>query len=113
MPGRSSRRKGADFEREMVHRFAEVFGSDRVHRGMQFRDGSECADVVAPAFHIECKRGLRTNPRAALAQATEDSIGKGLWPIAVCKDDKEQPFVTLHLDDFLDLLREWWGTRSR
>ena len=113
MPGRSSRRKGHDFERLMVHRFAEVFGADRVHRGMQFRDGSECADVIAPALHIECKRGARTNPRAALAQATEDSLGKGLWPVAVCKDDQEESFVTMHLEDFLDLLREWWATRSR
>ncbi len=113
MPGSSSRRKGHQFERDMVHRFAEVFGADRVHRGFQFRDGHEVADVVAPAFHIECKRGLRTNPRAALAQATEDSLGKGLWPIAVCKDDKQQPFVTMHLEDFLDLLGEWWAGRAR
>ena len=73
----------------MVIRFAEVFGADRVRRGLQFRDGAECADVVAPALWIECKRGKRTNPRGALAQAKEASLGKGVWPLAVCKDDKE------------------------
>jgi hypothetical protein len=111
--GAASRRKGIVWEREVVHVLAQVFGEDKVHRGLQYRDGSECADVVVPAFHVECKRGIRTNPRAALAQATEDSAGKGLWPIAVCKDDKEEPFVVMPLDDFVDLLREWWATRTR
>lgn len=49
MSGAGSRRKGHDFERAMVLRFAEVFGADRVRRGLQYRDGDECADVVAPA----------------------------------------------------------------
>lgn len=96
----------------MVQRFAEVFGAERVHRGLQYRDGKECADVVTPALHVECKRGIRTNPRAALAQATQDCVGKGLWPVAVCKDDREEPFVTMHLEDFLELLGEWWKARG-
>ncbi len=112
MSGAGSRRKGHDFERAMVLRFAEVFGTDRVRRGLQYRDGDECADVVAPALWIECKRGKRTNPRAALAQAKEASLGKGVWPIAVCKDDQEDAVVTISLEDFLDLLREWWSTRG-
>jgi hypothetical protein len=112
MSGAGSRRKGHDFERAMVLRFAEVFGADRVRRGLQFRDGAECADVVAPALWIECKRGKRTNPRAALAQAKEASLGKGVWPVAVCKDDQEDAVVTIALEDFLDLLREWWSTRG-
>jgi len=112
MGGAASRRKGIAWEREVVHAFAKVFGEKKVRRGLQYRDGSECADVVVPAFHVECKRGARTNPRAALAQATADSVGKGLWPVAVCKDDKEEPFVVMPFDDFLDLLREWWAART-
>ena len=112
MSGAGSRRKGHDFERAMVLRFAEVFGADRVRRGLQFRDGAECPDVIAPALWIECKRGKRTNPRAALAQAKEASLSKGVWPVAVCKDDKEDAVVTISLEDFLDLLREWWSTRG-
>jgi len=112
MKGAGCRRKGADFERWLVHRFAEVFGESRVRRGLQFRSGSEVPDVEAPALWIEAKRGKRTNPRAALAQAKEASLGKGVWPIAVCKDDKEDAVVTISLEDFLDLLREWWSTRG-
>ena len=113
MSGAASRRKGIEWEREVVRRFAEVFGADRVRRGFQYRDGLEIPDVVAPVFAIECKRGKRTDPRAALRQAVESSVGKGLWPLAVCKDDKATAIVALHLDDFLELVREWWAVRSR
>ena len=111
MNGAGSRRKGHNFEREMVHRFAEVFGEDKVRRGLQYRDGSDCPDVVAPAFWVECKRGRKTNVKAALKQAQAASEGKGLWPVAVCRDDEEAATATLALDDFLDLLKEWWTTR--
>ena len=111
MSGRASRRKGHDFERAMARELREVFGDD-VRRGMQFRDGTDAADVVAPCFWIECKRGKRTSPVAALNQATEASNGKGLWPIAICKNDNEPATVTMSLEDFLDLVREWWSTRK-
>ncbi len=108
-----SRRKGARFERDLVHIFAEVFGPENVRRGLQFRDGAECADVIAPGIWIEAKVGKLTNPRAALRQASAASEGKGLWPVAVCKDDRDEPFVTMSLEDFLDLLREWWAVRKQ
>jgi len=109
--GRASRRKGHDFERATARDLREVFGDD-VRRGLQFRDGSEAPDVVAPCFWIECKRGKRTNPIAALKQANEASNSKGLWPIAICKNDNEPATVTMSFEDFLDLVREWWSTRK-
>ena len=110
--GKLSRTKGVTFEREMVHRFAEVFGEEKVRRGLQYRDGADAPDVVAPAFWVECKRGRKTNVKAALRQAQEASAGKGLWPIAVCRDDEDAATVTLALEDFLDLVKEWWTTRQ-
>jgi len=109
--GRSSRRKGHDYERAVARDLREVFGGD-VRRGLQFRDGADAPDVVAPCFWVECKRGKRTNPNAALRQATEASDGKGLWPVAVCKNDNEPATVTMSFEDFLDLVREWWSTRK-
>jgi hypothetical protein len=109
--GRGARRKGHDFERELVHVFRAVFGED-VRRGCQFRDGAEAADVVTPALWVEAKRGRRTNPRAALAQAVEACGERPLWPVAVCKDDKAPPFVAMRLDDFIELLGEWWQTKK-
>ena len=95
-----------------MHIFAEVFGADRVRRGFQYRDGAECADVIAPAMWIEAKVGKLTNPRAAIRQAVAAAAGKGLWPVAVSKDDRTEPLVTMRLDDFMDLLREWWAGRK-
>jgi hypothetical protein len=111
--GAGCRRKGHSFERAMVHRFAEVFGAENVRRGLQYREGSECPDVVVPGFWTECKRGRKTNIRAALAQAIEASEGKGLWPVAVCKDDHANATATMLLDDFLELLREMHELKTR
>jgi hypothetical protein len=111
--GLRSRRKGVAYEREVVRTFAEVFGAENVRRGFQFRDGAEAPDVQTPIFSIECKRGARTNPRAALAQVVKATEGKGFVPIAVCRDDREEPFVVMRLDDLTELARELWQARQR
>ena len=113
MSGAGSRRKGHDFERVLVQRFAQVFGAEQVRRGFQYRAGTDAPDVETPVFWLEAKRGQRTNPQGALAQAREASVGKGLWPLAVCKDDQEAATVTMDLEDFLELLNEWWAARSK
>jgi hypothetical protein len=110
--GAGCRRKGHDFEREVRNRLASIFGEEQVRRGLQYRDGADCPDVIAPGCWIECKRGRQTNPRAALRQAQCDSRGKGMWAIAVCKDDHEPPFAVISFDDLCDLLAEWHAMRS-
>jgi len=112
MSGLRSRRKGVEFERAVVRTFAEVFGADHVRRGFQYRSGSDAPDVQTPIFAVECKRGVRTNPRAALEQVVKASDGKGFVPLAVCKDDGQEPFVVLRLDDLLELTRELWSARK-
>ena len=71
----------------------------------------EVADLDMPCFWPEAKRQRQTNPRAALRQAAE-ACPPGRWPIAICKDDGEQAFVTMQLPDFLDLVSEWWEARQ-
>lgn len=112
MGGRHSRRKGADFERELVRIFREVMPNAAVRRGLQARSGDEVADVDLPCFWLEAKRHQRTNIKAALRQAME-TAPKGRWPIAVCKDDRQPAVVTMQLADFLELLAEWWEARTR
>jgi len=112
MNGASCRRKGHDFEREMARVLGEVFGPDNSRRGIQYRSGSEVPDVEVPAFWVECKRGRRTNIRAALKQASE-ACNAPKWLLAVCKDDSERAIAAMYLEDFIDLLREWWSTRQR
>ena len=113
MNGAACRRKGLDFERAIVRRLACIFGDGKVRRGLQYQDGADCADVICPGFWIECKRGRMTNPRAALRQAMADSAGKGMWPVAVTKDDGDRIHVTMLFDDFADFLAEWHALRSR
>jgi len=112
MGGAASRRKGHTWERAVAAKFREVMPGAEIKRGFQTRGGgAEEADVEMPYFHVECKVGKLPNPRAALAQAVRDRQ-PGKMPIAVVKDDRKPPFVVLHLDDFLDLIGEWWTAGS-
>jgi hypothetical protein len=98
-----SRRKGSRFERAVSHAVALIWPETK--RGLgQARSGGEVPDVNAPGLWIECKRAIRTNPRAALAQAIEASKLSGRTPIAVCRDNRERAFVVLRFEDFLRLL---------
>ncbi len=112
MTGARSRRKGAVWERELVRLFRDAMPGAAVRRGLQYRSGEEAPDVEVPCFFIEAKHHHRTNVRAAMRQAIAN-CPPGRWPIAVCKDDRQAPLVTMQLDDFLELLREWWAQRDR
>ena len=107
MGGAMSRRKGANFERQLVWQFRQVMPGAEVKRGLQSRSGQDVADVDCPVFWIEAKRGRKPNVRAALKQA-ESCAPKGRIPVAVIRDDREAAFVALSLGDFLELVREWW-----
>jgi hypothetical protein len=109
--GARSRRKGASYERDLVHRFREAMPGAEVRRGLQSRSGGEVADVEVPVFWVEAKRGKQPNIRAALRQA-QAAAPKGRIPIAVVRDDRAEATVTLTLDDFLEFVREWWEGRS-
>jgi hypothetical protein len=106
-------RKGAEFEREVQRRLAEVFGGAFVRRGVKSRARAAPADVVAPRLWIECKAQRRTNPRGALRQATGGADVEERWAVAVCKDDGKAPLVMMRFEDFVALLREWHGLRVR
>ena len=108
--GAYNRKKGADFERELVHRFRDVMPGAPVKRGLQCR-GAEMADVDMPVFWPEAKRMKRPNIRKAYEQATGD-CPKGKIPIAITRANREKALVTMSLDDFLDFIEEWWGSRE-
>ena len=102
LSGRGCRIKGHAFERAVAKIFREIYGEE-VRRGYQTRSGAEAPDVDGTPFWIECKRGKRTNPKAALRQALEAKDERP--PIAICKDDRQDIVVMLLLDDFLDILK--------
>jgi len=113
MGGKASRTKGHSYERYIAQRMREVMPSaaEQIKRGFQTRGGgAEEADVECPFFHVETKKGKKPNPRAALKQATEDATksGRGNVPVAIIGDDRQPAFVVMSLEDWLDLVKEWW-----
>ena len=109
MSGKRSRRKGANWEREVAGMFREIMPGEGVKRGFQYRDGEEAPDVMVPCFWVECKVGSRTNIKGALEQADGCCPPKnGKWPLAICKDDRKTPIASMYLEDFLELVGEWW-----
>lgn len=110
MGGRAARVKGAGWERDVAKMLAEVLG-DKVKRGLgQTRAGGEVPDVVAPPYWVEAKRMKRTSPKAALDQAVEamaeSKSPEFSVPVAICKDDRKSPTVTMFLEDWLELVRK-------
>lgn len=110
--GALSRRKGRRYEQELVHLFRDAMPDAEIRRGLQSRGGAEVPDVDCPVFWLESKRGKKPNVRAALQQATA-AAPKGRIPLAVIRDDRAEAFVALSLDDFLELVAEWWAGRQR
>ena len=108
--GRRSRRKGHDFEREMVRKFKESLPNCfAVQRMLQVRGGGGLPDVEIrlngdPLLHCECKHGKQPNIRKALEQATHDAH-KGAIPAAVTRADRDETLVTMSADDFTRLLK--------
>jgi Holliday junction resolvase len=113
--GARSRRKGAQAERDLAKRFAEAMPGESVKRGLgQARSAHEVADVDCPVFWIESKRQRRANVRAALeqAEAAVEAAESFKVPLAVIHDDREEPFVVMRLDAFLDIVRTWWPAKK-
>ena len=110
--GALSRRKGRRYEQELVHLFREAMPGAEVRRGLQSRGGEEVPDVDCPVFWMEAKRGKKPNVRAALRQA-EAAAPQGRIPLAVIRDDRQEAFVALSLEDFLEFVHEWWEGRNR
>lgn len=111
--GASQRRKGATWERDLATRWRTRFGF-ATKRGIgQMRDAAEVSDVDGlPGFWVEAKCGAMPNPRAALAQALAACGDRPLWCVAVVKDDRREPFVTMTLDDFEDVLGELYALKG-
>jgi hypothetical protein len=103
LSGNRSRRKGHNFERDTAKLLREIFPGAR--RGLQYQDGTTCPDVVLPGYsvHVECKRGKKPNPRAALAQAMRDSQPYNLRLVRV-RDDGEAAFWVCPDEDMFELL---------
>ncbi len=103
----NSRQKGASGERELAKKLREHGYETR--RGQQFSGANGDADVVGlPRIHIECKRVERLNLYDAMTQSKHDARD-GEMPVVMHRKNHCDWLVTMSLDDWIRLYREYQG----
>lgn len=103
----NSKRKGAAGERELAKVFSAAGYPSR--RTQQYCGNTgDAADVVGlPGIHVESKRVERLNIDDAMAQAKHDAFGSGKIPAVFHRRNNTRWKVTLDIDDFFKIYREW------
>lgn len=102
--GKMSREKGKRGERELAAELRK-YGYDS-RRGQQY-SGKGGDDVVGlPGIHIECKRVERLDLYAAMFQAIRDAKD-GEKPSVFHRKNNCRWLVTMELDDFIQIYREY------
>ena len=103
----NSRRKGKTGELEFA-RLCREQGYD-ARRGQQY-NGLEGEDVVGlPGIHAEVKRVEKLNLEAAMEQAIRDAGGK--IPIVAHRKNGRKWMITMPVDQFFEIYREWEAGR--
>ena len=105
--GASQVTKGKSWERQVARILEAAMPGCASRRDFQQQTDHGRADVTHPFLWVECKAQKRCNPRAALAQALE-TCPDHKHPIAICKDDRQPPYVMMRADDFLELMEALW-----
>ena len=102
----NSKQKGARFERALAGKLRE-HGYD-CRRGQQYSGANGDADVVGlPGLHIEAKHREKMQLYGWMAQAKRDSEGTGSLPAVFHKKNNAPILVTMELDDFMEIYREY------
>lgn len=102
----NSRAKGARFERTLASKLRE-YGYD-CRRGQQFCGANGDADVIGLShIHIEAKAQEQMRLYEWMSQAKRDSEGTGKLPAVFHKKNNCEILVTMRLDDWMNLYREF------
>ena len=105
----NSRAKGKRGELELSRALGEYGYGCR--RGQQYAGANGDADVVGlPGIHIECKRVERLDISGAVAQAKMDAR-PGELPAVFHRRNREGWLVTMPLEGWMELYREWQSGR--
>lgn len=103
--GKMSREKGKRFERALAAKLGE-YGYD-CHRGQQYCGANGDADVVGlPHIHIEAKHQEKMSLYDWMAQAKHDARD-GEIPAVFHKKNNADILVTMRLEDWMGIYREW------
>lgn len=111
----NSKQKGATFERKLASKFRD-YGYGEAHRTAQYCGNTgEASDVVGlPFLHIEAKHQEKMYLYDWMAQAISDAAasGKDVFPAVFHKKNRHDILVTMRLDDFMQIYREYEAGRS-
>ena len=105
----NSKAKGARFERQLASKFRE-YGYEARRTAQYCGNTGEASDVVGlPGIHIEAKHQETMRLYEWISQAKRDAEngGKGYLPAVFHKKNNADILVTMTLDDWMNLYREW------
>lgn len=105
----NSKQKGERFERTLASKFRE-YGYAARRTAQYCGNTGDASDVVGlPGIHIEAKHQERMQLYDWMAQAKRDveSGGGGNLPTVFHKKNNAPILVTMELDDWMNLYREW------
>lgn len=103
----NSKQKGARFERNLASRFRE-YGYEARRTAQYCGNTGDASDVVGlPGIHIEAKHQETMRLYEWISQAKRDSEGTGRLPAVFHKKNNCEILVTMTLDDWMNLYREW------
>lgn len=106
MPIRS-KDKGARFERKLASLFREQ-GYEARRTAQYCGNTGDASDVVGlPGIHIEAKHQETMRLYEWVSQAVRDAAGTGNLPAVFHKKNNAEILVTMRLDDWFNLYREW------
>lgn len=107
----NSKRKGKNGELEFS-RLCREQGYDCRRTAQYCGNTGEAADVTGlPGIHVEVKRVERMNVSEAMGQAIRDAR-PGEIPVVAHRRDRHPWLVTMRLEDWFELYREWEAGRE-
>lgn len=107
----NSKQKGARFERQLASKLRDL-GYEARRTAQYCGNTGDAADLVGlPGLHIEAKHQEQMRLYDWMAQAKRDAKGKRL-PAVFHKKNNAPILVTMEMDDFMEIYREWEAGRD-
>ena len=106
----NSKQKGARFERLLASKFREYGYSDSRRTAQYCGNTGDASDVVGlPHIHVEAKHQETMRLYEWIAQAKRDAEagGEGKLPAVFHKKNNAEILVTMTLEDFMHIYREF------
>lgn len=106
----NSKQKGARFERELAKKFRGYGYKDSQRTAQHCGKTGGAADVTGlPRIHIEAKHQEKMYLYDWMEQAKHDAAagGEGKLPAVFHKKNRADILVTMRLDDFMTIYREY------